>query len=112
MAALVEHGLDELTAQSVLGDWAAVRADFVGNTDGLATSVIAGLAERTLARRERDDALSQVAYSPRCLARLASTCNLLAAVRAILPELPPGEMGARFVSSVASISFGRADLLQ
>ncbi|MEQ9500526.1 MAG: hypothetical protein RIT81_26880 [Deltaproteobacteria bacterium] len=106
---LVDHGIDASTADSILGDFEAVSADFKGNKKGLPPSLLAGLAERTLSRAERNRALSQVAYSPRCLARLAATSNLLSATRAILPVLPPTTLGPRVSTAVTAIVLGRSD---
>ncbi len=106
---LVDHGLDPSTADSILGDFEAVSADFRGDKKGLTPSTLAGLAERTLSRAERMRALSQVAYSPRCLARLAATSNLLSATRAILPVLPPAALGPRVATAATAIVLGRSD---
>lgn len=106
---LVDHGLDRATAQSIIGEFQAVSADFRGSKAGLDPSRLAGLAERTLSREERTAALSQVAYSPRCLSRLAATASLLAATRAILPVLPPKDLGPRLAIAATALALGRAD---
>lgn len=107
--ALVEHGADELAAASVLGDWARVSEGFTGDPNGLSPSVVAGLAERTLTRAERRAALDQIAVSPRCLNRLASTLNLIAAVRLLLPMLPPESAGPDVLIAVVGLALGRPD---
>lgn len=108
-AGLTEHGVHEATALSVIGDWQGVSEGFVGDRAGLDPSMIAGLAERTLTKAERDRALSQVAVSARCLDRLAATCNLLEAARAVMPVLPPESLGPRFTAAVAAQALGRPD---
>lgn len=104
--ALEEHGVAEPTGISMLGAFAGVPPDFKGSDQGLTTSLLAGLAERTLTRAERDRALAQVAYSPRCLTRLSSAAALLAQIRDLLPVLPPAALGARFTAMMAALSFG------
>jgi hypothetical protein len=106
---LTEHGVQEATALSVLGEWKGVPSGFRGDRDGIDTSILAGLAERTLSRAERDAALSQVAVSPRCLLRLASTCALVDAARAIMVVLPPEDLGPEFTSAAAALSLSRPD---
>lgn len=108
-AGLTEHGVAEAIALSVIGDWQGVPEGFTGDRAGLDPSIIAGLAERTLTRTERDRALSQVAVSARCLDRLAATCNLLEAARAVMPVLPPESLGPKFASAVAALALGRPD---
>ena len=109
LAALVEHGVDGHSARAVLADWAEVSADFRGDPEGLSASVVAGLAERTLTRSERRAALDQVAVSPRCLNRLAATMGLLAAVRGLLPLVPPEGLGRDVLVAVVALALGRAD---
>lgn len=109
MSALVEHGVDEVAAASVLGDWEQVQDGFQGSAQGLSASMIAGLAERTLSRAERAEALNQIAVSPRCLNRLASTLGLLAAVRVLVPVLPPETMGSQVLVAVVGLVLGRPD---
>jgi hypothetical protein len=107
LAALAEQGIDGHTARAVLGSWTEVPPEFRGDPEGLSASVVAGLAERTLTRVERDAALSQVALSPRCLNRLAATLGLLSAVRALLPVLPPEALGRDVLVAVVALGLGR-----
>jgi len=109
MSALLEHGVDEVAAASVLGDWQQAQDGFQGSAQGLSASMIAGLAERTLTRAERAEALNQMAVSPRCLNRLASTLSLLAAVRVLVPVLPPETMGSQVLIAVVGLVLGRPD---
>lgn len=106
---LRDHGLDAATADSILGDFEAVSPGFEAHRDGIGPSLLAGLAERTLGGGERIHALSEVAYSPRSLQRLAATASLLAAIRAILPVLPPASLGADVATAVVAIALGRPD---
>ena len=100
---LVDLGVDAGTAASVVGDWAQVPAKFAPSASGLSPSVIAGLAERTLTKKERDRALAQVAASPRCLARLGSTLKLLAVVRRLLPAVPGEQLPPELAVGVAAL---------
>lgn len=109
LAALAEHGVDRHTGRSVLGSWAEVQEDFRADPAGLSPSLIAGLAERTLTRAERDAALSQIALSPRCLNRLAATLSLLSAVRALLPVVPPEALGRDVLVAMVALGLGRGD---
>lgn len=109
LQALVDQGVDETTAASVVGEWEGVEPGFRPDAKGLAISVIAGLAERSLMRHERNAALAQVAYSPRCLHRLAATCNLMASVRALLPWIPSPRLGPELVTAFGALALGRPD---
>jgi hypothetical protein len=106
---LVEGGAEEATVASVLGDWAGASADFVAEPRGLDVSRLAGLAERTLTRSERDLALAQVAWSPRCLARFAATLQLLAATRRLLPLFPSSILGHELGIAAAGLALGRPE---
>jgi hypothetical protein len=106
---LVEAGIDEATVTSVVGDWEACPPGFAPDPRGLDVSRIAGLAERTLTRRERDGALSQVAWSPRCLARFTAALGLLAAIRAVLRVLPPAPLGPDVAVASAALAVGRPE---
>ncbi|MEL7369559.1 MAG: hypothetical protein AAFN74_11645, partial [Myxococcota bacterium] len=107
--AMCEHGASEVTVRSVVGDWPGVPPEFTGDPEGLALSVLAGLAERTLTRQERILGLAQVAASPRDLARLSAAIKLLSAVRAVLPLVPVQSLGVAYDLAVVGLSVGRAD---
>lgn len=107
--ALAEHQVEVPLAISVMGDWEVVSPGFKADRAGVATSVLAGLAERTLTRSERALALSQVAYSGRCLARLAATLNLISTVRALLPLLPSEKVGPEVMAAIAGMVLGRPE---
>ncbi len=109
IAALVDHGVDVLTAASLLGDWQQQAEGFKGSTGGLSASEVAGLVERTLTRRERAKALDQVAVNPRCLNRVAAALNLLAVMRLLLPVLPPDALGADALVAIVGLVLGRPD---
>ena len=106
---LSEHGLSEASAQSLVGDWAGESDGFRGDPNGLPLSTLAGLAARTLTKNERSAALSQVAASPRDLARLAAASSLLTVVRSVLPLLPIPSLGPRYDLAVVGLSVGRGD---
>ncbi len=106
---LVENGLAPSAAEALLGQWQAVGADFTPQPKGLDASMLAGLAERTLTRAEHAQALAQVAYSPRCLARLSATCNLLTDVRSLMPLLPGEANGRDWALAVAALALGRGE---
>ena len=107
--ALISHGLTEQHAGSLVSDWPGVSDDFRGEPEGLSISVLAGLAARTLTRDERSAALAQVAVSPRDLARLVASTNLLSAVRIVLPLLPIPSLGTAYDVAVVGLSVGRPD---
>ncbi len=106
---LEELGVEPTTATTVVMPWDGVPEDFKPTSKGLSPSVLAGLAERSLSRAEHGAALDQVAYSPRCLQRLASTINLLWAVKALLPLLPPDDLGDEVWAMTAAVVLGRPD---
>lgn len=106
---LVTLGADRDLSLAVLGNWHSVDRQFVPTLIGLDASRLAGLAECTLTAAERASALSQVASSARCMARLASTISALVAVRAVLPVLAPDDLGHDFVTGLAAIALGRPD---
>lgn len=106
-AELVGHGVDASAAAAILGDWAGVEPGFTPDPAGLDASRIAGLAEGTLSRVERARALSQVAYSARCLNRVASAAAVLSALREVLPQLAPEALGRDYVTGAAAIALGR-----
>lgn len=106
-AELVAHAVDPRTAAAILGDWSGVEPGFAPDPTGLDASRIAGLAEGTLSRVERARALSQVAYSARCLNRVASTASALSALREVLPLLAPEALGRDYVAGAAAIALGR-----
>ena len=107
--ALIDQGLSEAAAGSVVGDWPGKPEGFHGDPSGLSLSVLAGLAARTLTREERTEALAQVAASPRDLARLAATTSLLLAVRKVLPLLPIPSIGSGYDIGLVGLSVGRGD---
>lgn len=109
IAALVDHGVDVVTAASLLGDWQQQAEGFRGDTGGLSPSRVAGLVERSLTRSERAHALDQVAVNPRCLNRVAAALNLLAVMRVLLPVLPPDVMGADALVAIVGLVLGRPD---
>lgn len=104
--ALFEQGVAEPTGLSMLGTFSAAPLDFKPIDQGLSSSLLAGLAERTLTKAERERALAQVAVSPRCLSRFASAAALLAQIRGLLPVLPPAALGSRFTAMMAALAFG------
>lgn len=106
---LLEHGVDGDRARAVLADWVKVEPGFVPDPAGLDVSRVAGLAEGSLTREERRRALSQVAYSGRCLSRLASTINVLAVLRTVLPVLAPESFGSKVTTAMAALALHRAD---
>lgn len=106
IAALVKQGVDGAAAEATIGDWQEVWPDFSARPEGLSAAMIAGLSERSLTRKERDQALCQVAYSPRCLVRLAASCNLLGTVRALLASQPPAALGDAALLANAAVALG------
>lgn len=106
---LVEHGVDRGVALGILGDWRAPAGGFIPDPQGLDTSHIAGLVEGALSVRERSRALSQVAYSSRCLDRLASTASVLSSLRHVLVVLPPDVLGRDVVAGMTALALGRPD---
>ena len=108
-AALIDQGLLSSAADAVVGDWGGEPDGFQGDPAGLSLSILAGLAARTLTRDERNQALAQVAASPRDLARLAAATNLLMAVRRVLPLLPIPSLGAVYDLAVVGLTIGRGD---
>lgn len=106
---LLEHGVDRERATAVLGEWQRIEPGFVPDPAGLDVSRVAGLAECALTREERKRALSQVAYSARCLARLASTINVLSVLRAVLPVLSPEQLGPKVLTGLFAIALHRPD---
>lgn len=109
LRALMAQGVAPTTAEAIVGPWLGVEPGFKGEKKGLATSLIAGLGERTLTSGEREQALSQIAVSPRCLMRVASTCHLLDAVKNLLPVLPPESMGAAALAGMTALIIGRPE---
>jgi len=111
MNALRDLGLDPRTASALVGDFRAAKTGFSPDPDGLPAGRLAGLAEGGITRRERDESLSQVAHSPRCLARLATATSCLERVRQVLPVLPSArlELGAGYLPAVAALILGRPD---
>jgi hypothetical protein len=101
--ALVGQRVPRAQVLATIGDFSGASSDFEARKQGLDASRIAGLAERSLTLRERNEALSQVVFSPRCLARLASSMRLIHAVRRLLPVLPPVELGDRLVAAMAAL---------
>jgi hypothetical protein len=106
---LLEHGVDSEHARAVLADWLKVEPGFAPDPAGLDVSRVAGLAEGSLTREERRRALSQVAYSGRCLSRLASTINVLSVLRTVLPVLAPESFGAKVTTALAALALHRPD---
>jgi hypothetical protein len=106
---LLEHGVDRERANAVVGDWQRIEQGFVPDPMGLEVSRVAGLAECSLTRDERRRALSQVAYSARCLSRLASTINVLSVLRAVLPVLAPESFGHKVLTGLFAIALHRPD---
>ncbi len=109
--ALVAAGVDRALARSVVADWRGVSEGFAPDGGGLEPALLAGLAERSLAREERDAALSQVSLSPRCLARLATAVVALDGVRRVLPVLPAADeaLGPEYVTAIAAMALGRPE---
>jgi hypothetical protein len=105
--ALEEQGIGRVFALAVLGDWNRVERGFIADQGGLEISRIAGLAECSLSRQERARALSQVAYSGRDLARLASSVSVLSAMRTVMPMLPPTDLGTTFSAAMTAIALNR-----
>lgn len=106
---LLEHGVDRDRAMAIVGDWQKIEGGFVPDPMGLDVSKVAGLAECSLTREERRRSLSQVAYSARCLARLASTINVLSVLRAVLPVLPPESLGPKVLTGSFALALHRPD---
>jgi hypothetical protein len=106
---LEEQGVEPALAARVIGDFRRVDRGFYADPSGLDTSRIAGLAEGSLSRGERSRALSQVAYSSRCLGRLASAVSVLSSVRAVLPVLPPESLGGEFAAAMVALTVGRPE---
>jgi hypothetical protein len=111
LAELNDHNIEPALAATLVGDWGGVVEGFAPDYVGLGAAAIAGLAEGTLSVRERDLALSQIAYSPRCLARLASTIVALNRMRAVLPVLTPEglDLGAGYAPAAAALALGRPE---
>lgn len=109
LSALEEDGVDRSVGTAVLGDWQRVSRDFVPSPAGLDASRIAGLAECALSREERARALSEAAYSGRCLTRLGSAIAVLSQIRTVLPVLAPQSLGARFCAAMAALALDRPD---
>lgn len=109
LRALGQQGVDAVTAESILGDWSGPIAGFRGTEDGLDPGTLAGLAERSLTKEERDLALGQVAASGRDLARLATCVRLGRAVRRLLPVLADEALGTGFVATLALTATGRPE---
>ncbi|MBI4820922.1 MAG: hypothetical protein HY791_31955 [Deltaproteobacteria bacterium] len=89
-------------------DEAALRDAF---PEGLEPTDLAGLAEGCLTRREHSIAMTQVAVSPRCLVRLATTARVLEQTRAILPILPSERLrlDSAYTVGMAALALGRPD---
>ncbi len=109
--ALVEAGLGADLASGILGDWPGASPSFSSEQEGVDIAVLAGLAEGTLGTDERNLALSEIATSPRSLARLVSIARALSAVRRLLPILPPeGEtFDASTLTGLTAVSLGLPD---
>ena len=107
--ALANQGVDMLTAQSVVGQWAGPPKGFRGSEVGLDAGTLAGLAERSLTGIERDEALAQVSVAPRDLMRLGASLALGRAVRRLLPVLASDELGPGFVAALALVATERPD---
>jgi hypothetical protein len=107
--ALQEQGVDATFALAVVGDWKRVERGFTADQSGLESSRIAGLVEGSLSRHERARALSQVAYSGRDLARLASSISVLSSVRTVMPLLPPEELGEDFAAAMTALVLRRPE---
>lgn len=110
-ALLRELGVESRVVSFVLGSWTHVDEDFTPESSGLDAQRLAALAEGAMTARERALALAQAAYSPRCLARLASTAQAVAQARVVLPLLPPSavDLGAGYAPAVAALALGRPD---
>lgn len=107
--ALEQSGVEPATARSVIGDWPGAPDGFEGDLEGLDAGRLAGLAERALTAEERNEALAQVAVSPRDLARLGATLTLGRAVRRLLPVLPDDGLGTELSATLALVATDRAD---
>lgn len=111
LVALRDQGLDARTATALVAGWTGPPQGFVPEPAGLDAGRLAGLAEGGVTRAERHRALSQLAYSPRCLARFVVTMTSLHHVRQVLPILPPArlELGTGYVPAAAALVLGRPD---
>lgn len=109
IAQLGEHAVDKALAMAAIGDFRRVERGFQADPAGLDVSRIAGLAEGSLSRGERIRALSQVAFSSRCLARLASALSVLSATRNVLSVIGPEAVGADLSLGLAALALGRPD---
>ena len=109
--AFEEAGLSADLTVAILGDWPGASPSFSPEAEGVDIAVLAGLAEGTLGTDERNLALSEVAMSPRALARLVSIARALSAVRRLLPILPPeGEtFDASTLTGLTAVSLGLPD---
>jgi hypothetical protein len=111
LAALKEAGVEPRAAAAILGDWTGIEPGFAPDPGGLHAAELAGLAEKSLTKLERGRALSQAAYSPRCLARLAQTAKTLGAVRTLLPVLPAeeAEPSPPYLIAIGALALGRPE---
>ncbi|MBX2811330.1 MAG: hypothetical protein KTR25_05960 [Myxococcales bacterium] len=107
--ALMNQGVDELTAKSVLGGWTGISDGFEGDEEGLDAGTLAGLAERSLTSAERDTALAQIAFSPRDLARLGAALTLSRRVRQLLPVVIPRQFGEDITACLALVATQRPE---
>lgn len=82
---LTESALPRSRAEALLGDWSGGGDAPPSGRRELAVGWIAGVAERSLTRAERDEALRSVAWSPRDQARLVASARLVDRVRSALP---------------------------
>lgn len=110
-AALEQGGLSAEYVAAIVGDWPGAPPSFEPQAEGLPVSTLAGLAEGTLGTEERNQGLSEVATSPRGLARLISVARALFAVRRLLPILPAeGEtFDASTLTGLTAVSLGLPD---
>ena len=106
---LTDLGVDDVTSGLLVRGWSGVPAGSLGDPVGLSPSLLAGLAERTLTPTELERALIQVAWSPRCLERLAATLTLSSSVRGLMTVLPPESLGPELAVGIAGMTLGRPD---
>ena len=109
LRALEAQGVSEVMARRVIGDWLGPTPGFVGNIAGLPTGLLAGLAERSLTKKERTSALDQIAVSGRDLRRLCAVLLLNRTIRQLLAVLPDKAFGLEFSGLLALVATGHAE---
>ncbi|MFO0726788.1 MAG: hypothetical protein U1E65_23575 [Myxococcota bacterium] len=111
LVSLRDLGVEARVATLLTEGYEGPPLGFAADPDGLEAGTLAGLAEGTLTRRERDLALAQVASAPRDASRLATTIEVLSRARAALPVLPPttADLGPGYAPAVAALVLGRPE---